>query len=66
MRPIFCHPGFQLKRINRADAERGTFGPRIKEAVDKWGIIGLTTDMWTDNKGQHFMSLTVHFLRTFA
>ena len=54
---------FSVKRevIKRANAEKRNFGPRIKEAVTKWGMIGLTTDMWSNLKNQHFMSLTVHF-----
>ena len=54
---------FSVKRevIERANAEKHNIGPRIKEAVVKWEMIGLTTYMWSNFKNQHFMSLTVHF-----
>ena len=54
---------FSVKRevIKRANAEKRNIGPRIKEVVTKWGMIGLTTDMSSNLKNQHFMFLTVHF-----
>ena len=35
----------------------------MKIAVQKNGMVGVTTDLWSDNKIRHFMSLTIHFVK---
>ena len=35
----------------------------MKIAVQENGMVGVTTDLWSDIKIRHFMSLTVHFVK---
>ena len=34
----------------------------LKSAINEYGIIGVTTDLWTDVKQRSYVSLTAHFV----
>jgi len=53
-----------VKRKLECEAKviKSTLLQEIKNAIQENGIVGISTDMWTDIKVRHFVSLTVHYV----
>ena len=54
---------FTVKRevTKRAKKEKCNISKCLIKSIDAHGMIGITTDMWTDIKNRHFMSITCHY-----
>ena len=49
------------KALTTAESVKSSLVMEVNDAILRNGMIGMTTDMWTDIKNRHFVSLTVHF-----
>ena len=62
----FIPSRFTVKRKNKIDEKAGSIKEVLSKdvvaAVKSNGLIGLTTDLWTDVKRRHFLSLTSHYV----
>ena len=54
---------FTVKRevTKRAKKEKCNISKCLIKSIDAHGMIGITTDTWTDIKNRHFMSITCHY-----
>ena len=45
-----------------ASATKKSIVKEVKQVLVNNFIVGMTTDMWTDLKGRHFITLTVYYM----
>ena len=59
----FCW-ALQRRTVKRAKDITDQLVDKLNTAINKHGIVGITTGKWVDLKNRHYLSLTCHFIHS--